>query len=132
MSQLAIYELKQTLSTTLSAFEARLSADIETKLGHSIEALKNDPGLLRELLSDHDVEKRECAVIILGKFDQNLPDYKQIFERLAIEDPAAGVRSVAITYLGELGTYRHWTEIVRFLQTILDNRIEEDRVRKDA
>jgi hypothetical protein len=61
-----------------------------------------------------------------------LPDYKQIFERLAIEDPAAGVRSVAITYLGELGTYRHRREIVTFLHEILTNTNEEVSVREAA
>ncbi len=127
-----LYELMQSLSTSQRDLEAHFKADIEAKLGHSVEILKNDPDLVRALLSDTDVEKRECAVNFLGKFDQALPDYKQIFERLAVDDPAPSVRSMAITWLGELGTYRHRAEIVRFLHTILTNRIEEDRVRRAA
>ena len=127
-----LYNLMQSLKETGLTLQGRLTAAMEGKLGHSIDNLKNQPELLRELLCDRDKEKRMFAVMFLDKFDHNLPDYEQLFERLAAQDPAPCVRSTAILALGDLGTYRHRDEIVRFLHGILADVNEESSVRKSA
>jgi HEAT repeats len=127
-----LYNLLQSVEETRRTCEEHLKAAMEGKLGHSVDNLKNQPQLLRELLSDHDKEKRMFAVRFLDKFDHNLPDYEQIFERLAVQDPAPCVRSTAILALGELGTYRHRDEIVRLLHGILADANEVASVRKSA
>ena len=78
-----LYNLMQSLKETGLTLQGRLTAAMEGKLGHSIDNLKNQPELLRELLCDRDKEKRMFAVMFLDKFDHNLPDYEQLFERLA-------------------------------------------------
>ncbi len=127
-----LYDLMQSVHAGRLQIEAHTKASIEAKLGHSIETLKNEPSLLRELLSDKDEEKRSWAVTFLSRFDQNLPDFEQIFQRLAVEDPARVVRATAILWLGELGKYRHRLEIVTLLHSILTNASEEAYVRKYA
>ena len=127
-----LYDLKQSLHDTLIEFEAQLKAAIESTLGHSIDALQKEPDLLRELLRHRDDEKRSSALLFLSRFDQNLPDFEQIFRRTAVEDRAPRVRSAAITVLGELGAYRHTSEIVTLLYDILTNVNEEAFVRKSA
>ena len=127
-----LYNLMQSLDETRLELEDHLKAAIQSTLGHSIDVLKNEPDLLRQLLSDHDEEKREQAVYFLHKFDQNLPDFEQIFRRLALSDPAPCVQSAAITALGELGIHRHRHEIVILLHDILNDVHEKPSVRNSA
>ena len=127
-----LYNLLQSVRETQLTYEERLKTEMEEKLGLSIDSLKNQPELLRQLLSDRDKEKRMYAVMFLNKFDRNLPDYEQIFERLAVQDPAASVKTVAILALSDLGKYRHRREIVSLLHGILTDLNEEASVRKSA
>jgi hypothetical protein len=127
-----LYDLIQSVDNAKLTADACIKEAIEAKLGYSIDILKSNPDLIRELLNDRDDEKRSQAVMFLSKFDENLPDFEQIFRRIAVEDPAPGVRSVAIASLGDLDSYRHKREIVTFLHQILLDRDEENSVRKSA
>lgn len=116
----------------LTRLRQRLDKVLRVQAGDKWESMMAGQKATEAFLRDPDWNARSVAITLLAEYWKVPREYSHVFETIALNDPVADVRGVAVTCLGTLFKATKDRRVQSFLARVVSNNSEDCRIREAA